>query len=364
MSAASQSGWIELGGRNKFPTILQSSQVVVADKSGLSIQRRNYLLTRQGDYLSRDFKFEVVYTLKEGTGNDIVFIGMGEADRNTAYNEPNKSVYIKIHPSNIDNGYVVLCNKPVASISPLGKIPRGGTHRASIEKIGDVVVFAIDVNNDGPSDDDLETTIPDITAVGPFLHKKNTFIFFGGGGVYHRLRLSAPESSKTEEKSAPAHASKKDQRISKGAFRSKVVEFTENAPPNWIFKEARVGTPMESDKGYVLSNLPKEIVGGTLIWRDSGSGGWIPTGAVKALKDCQVYAIVRWKYLGKVVIDEGTFARLDREGWKDAGEVKTTFPGGEDWRWKALVHDVSEGDVSLPANSVNWTNRAVFFVFR
>jgi len=164
-------------------------------------------------------------------------------------------------------------------------------------------------------------------------------------------------------KSPSAQAGKKSQRVSIGPYRSPVVEFTDKASPNWIFKEARVGTPMESDKEYFLARLPAELVGGTLIWRDSGSGGWLPAGSVKALKDCKVYIIVRWKYLGKVVFDDATFARLDSEGWKDAGEVKSTFPAGEDWRWKALVHEVSAGDVSLPATSVNWSQRAVLFVF-
>jgi mono/diheme cytochrome c family protein len=188
-------GWVELGGKNKFPPLLQSSKEVISDKSGLSLKRRYYLLTKKGDYLTRDFKFEVVYTLNEGNGNDIVFIGIGEADRNTAYNEPKNSVHLKIHPSNIDNGYVVLANKEGSTAATLGRIPNGGTHRASIEKIGDVVTFAIDVDNDGPSDDDLEKIIPDIKAFGPYLHKKNTYIFFGGGGVYHRLRLSAPDKT-------------------------------------------------------------------------------------------------------------------------------------------------------------------------
>ena len=143
-----------------------------------------------------------------------------------------------------------------------------------------------------------------------------------------------------------------------------MVAFTEKASPNWIFKEALRGTPIESDKGYLLAKLPKEIVGGTLLWRDSGSGGWLPPGSVLALKNCKVYAVVRWKYLGKEQIDEGTFAALSREGWQDAGEVKTTFPEGEDWRWTAIVKDVPEGDVLLQLETVNWGKRAVFFVFK
>jgi hypothetical protein len=193
-------GWVELGGKNKFPSLLQSSKEVISDKNGLSLKRRYYLLTKKGDFLTRDFKFEIVYTMKEGDANDTMFLGIGEADRNSAYNEPKNSVYMGMGPPNLENGRVGYANKLGGGAGTLGTIPKAGTHRASIEKIGDVVTFAIDVDNDGPSDDDLEQTIPDIKAFGPYLHKKNTYIFFGGGGVYHRLRLSAPDKTDDEEK--------------------------------------------------------------------------------------------------------------------------------------------------------------------
>ncbi len=155
-------------------------------------------------------------------------------------------------------------------------------------------------------------------------------------------------------------------KLPKGAFESKVIDLTDKANANWILKEARTGAPIESDKDYVVSKLPREMAGGTLLLRDSGTGGWLPDGAVTALKDCKVYAVIRWKYLGKEDIDEVTFHKLAREGWEEVdGDVKTTFPPGEDWQWKALAKDVTAGDVFLQLETVNWTKkRAVFFVFQ
>lgn len=189
-------GWIQLGTPNRFPALFQPSPQVLSDKTGLSLKRRHYLLTRKGDYLNQDFKFEIVYTLKDGTANDIMFLGIGEADRNSAYNEPGNSVYLAIHPSSIESGRVALSNKTGGGVDTVGKIPRGGTHRATIEKIGDSVTFSIDVDNDGASDDDLEKGVPDIKAFGTFLNSKNTYIFFGGGGTYQRLRLTSKPSKK------------------------------------------------------------------------------------------------------------------------------------------------------------------------
>lgn len=155
-------------------------------------------------------------------------------------------------------------------------------------------------------------------------------------------------------------------KLPKGSFASKVIELTDKANPNWILKQAKAGTPIESDKNYVFAKLPKQITGGTLVLRDSGTGGWLPDGAVTALKDCKVYAIVRTKYLGKVEIDEVTFTKFAREGWEEVDdEVKTTFPPGEGWQWKALSKEVSAGDVFLPLETINWPKKqAVFFIFQ
>lgn len=182
--------WTALGGRNPFPAILEPSDKVLADKEGLRLNGRNYVRTIKGDYLGRDFKFELVYTLKGGETSGITWIGIGAADPVAPYGEPNDSVFLKIHPPALDGGWVGLVNSPAGGALPVGKIGKAGTHRAVIEKKGDVVTVGIDVDNDGPSDDDMERTIPDIKAYGPFLHNKNTYLFFGGGATFTKLRIS------------------------------------------------------------------------------------------------------------------------------------------------------------------------------
>lgn len=187
--------WVELAGKSKFPALFQPNKAVSTNKNGMTVSGRNYVLSKKGDYLSKDFKFEIIYTLNGGSTKEIMFVGIGEADRNTAYNEPKNSVFLKIHPPNVDGGSVVLANAAASGLGGVGAISKDGTHRLTIEKSGEVVTFAIDVDNDGESDDDIEKIIPDIKAVGPFLHNKNTYLFFGGGGTFNRLRISAPDKS-------------------------------------------------------------------------------------------------------------------------------------------------------------------------
>ena len=179
---------LPLGGRNRLPSYLQPTDTAVAVEDGLRMKGRNYILTKAGDYLNKDFRFELIFSVK-ASGDSMIFIGLGAADRRTAYSEPGTSVYLLIHPPNIADGGIGLSNAPVKR-DGFGYIRREGTHRAIIEKKGNRVRFAVDIDNDGPSADDCEKVIPDIRVFGPFLTEKNTHLFFGGGGTFKRIGIT------------------------------------------------------------------------------------------------------------------------------------------------------------------------------
>jgi hypothetical protein len=163
---------------------------------------------------------------------------------------------------------------------------------------------------------------------------------------------------------AAGGAEKKDKKPS--FFQSTVIDLTSKAPSDWILKEAQSGTAIFTDCPYTFLSLPKEIAGGTLVLRDvSGSKSWLEPRTLTALKAGTVYAIVRWKYLGKDEIDEVAFTKLAREGWEEVkGDVETTFPNGEDWRWKALSKSFKESEVVLQLKTINWDKAAVLFIFK
>lgn len=151
-------------------------------------------------------------------------------------------------------------------------------------------------------------------------------------------------------------------------FRSSTIELADKAPSRWILKEAKVGAPIVSDRDYTLSDLPNEVKGGTLLLRDSGEEdlkSWLKVGTVRAIKDTTVYAIVRWKYLGKEVMSEVALTQFERDGWKEvSGEAATTFPDGEDWRWKTFKMEIKKGDVILQLKTLRWGGWAVLFIFK
>jgi len=144
------------------------------------------------------------------------------------------------------------------------------------------------------------------------------------------------------------------------------VEFTDKAP-NWLLKEAKAGIKMLSDRDYLVTELPKEIVGGTYVMRDSGEyGTWLPDATLTAKKKSTVYALVRVKYLGKDTFDELAQKRFEKEGWKAVeGKVATTYPAGENWVWKAYKKGINEGPVILQLQNLVWERKtAVLFVVK
>lgn len=146
-----------------------------------------------------------------------------------------------------------------------------------------------------------------------------------------------------------------------------LIKLTDKATPGWLLKQARVRTPIHADKPYLFAQLPKEIDGGTLLVRSADQNtSWLEPSTLSAQRDCTAYAIIIWKYLGKVQVDEATFAKFEREGWEEVkGEVKTTFPPGEDWRWKAIKKKVEKGDVILQLENITFPPRVhVLYVFK
>ena len=147
-------------------------------------------------------------------------------------------------------------------------------------------------------------------------------------------------------------------------FASKVAELTDKASANWLLSEAKAGAKLWSGRDYAVVKLPAEVRGGTLILREIGEDSdWLAPGTIRTLKDSTVYVLVRWKALGKDVLEEVAFAKLEKEGWAEVpGDVETTFPSGEDWRWKAYKKKVEKGEVTLQLKKLNWKCSAVFVV--
>jgi hypothetical protein len=177
-------GWTSLADRKALPDPFAALPQASFSRDGVTTGGRFYAATKGGDYLAKDFKFELVYTLRNGTVEDIIFVGIGSAARGGQFNEPKESVFLAIHPPNVIGGEIQLAG------AAAGKVAKEGTHRVTIEKKGDAVTFAIDIDNKRKPERDVAKKVEDIKKAGPFLTDKNTHIFFGGGGVFKQFRLT------------------------------------------------------------------------------------------------------------------------------------------------------------------------------
>ncbi len=180
-----------LGMGMRWPPYLERrSGTYTVVKGGVQSKGRGCIRTKSGEFLDKDFIFDVVFEGAEGHG--IAFFGLGEASTGRAYGEPGGSVNLRIHsPGKKYKGAVSLTKSGPFGGKGMGHIPRAGTHRARIHKKGPTVTFSIDVDNDGATADDFSKEIPDIKAFAPFLNEKNFHLFFGGGSkvTYKEVRL-------------------------------------------------------------------------------------------------------------------------------------------------------------------------------
>ena len=182
----------------------------------------------------------------------------------------------------------------------------------------------------------------------------------GSKRVSANAKNPSPDSKRPERPPAKSEARGKGKK-----FKSKDIELADSAPAGWIFKEAKVGVPVWSDRDYAISKIPKRAIGGTLLWRSKGEKEWLPGGTITALRPCIVFAFVQTNFLNQTVMDEVALMKLERDGWEESDVFQTTFPNGEGWKWKAFSKKVDAGEVFLPLNTLSWgPNNIAVFVFK
>lgn len=180
-----------LGGGRALPSYLQGPghEKARVQRDGVWFHRREVLRTKKANYLKKDWTFEVQIH-PQFTGNNyqnFMYVGIGPAFQPYSNAMPRQSIYFAIREPKI-GGEVSLTGLDGYG-KRIGRL-KGGVHRVILIKKGKVLTMRIDVDDDGPSPDDIEHTISDITKVAPHLHDKNTHIFIGGGGgAFKRVRL-------------------------------------------------------------------------------------------------------------------------------------------------------------------------------
>ena len=141
-----------------------------------------------------------------------------------------------------------------------------------------------------------------------------------------------------------------------------VVALRDVAPDDWQLKPVKVGSPLWLDRDYAVTELSKGLQGGTMLVRDvADNREWLEPPMVTLKADCCVYAVVRWKYFGKAVLETEVFPILATQGWTTCEEkVVTSFNEGEDWGWVVFKKELKKGDKLPRLKDIEWKEPVVF----
>ncbi len=173
----------------------------VATKKGLIVQPETVVRTRQGNYIAKNFRFEVTVTVPEVTEREpiqqAIYIGIGEGTYDRLH-EVERCVRLRINrPDHFQGKGTINLGKTGGdgrldrnTIQEFGSILKHGSHKISIVKSGASVTFGVDVDNDGETPEDMLFTIPDIGDYAPYMHAKNGFIFFGGDALFSNYQVT------------------------------------------------------------------------------------------------------------------------------------------------------------------------------
>ena len=155
----------------RLPSFLTTTTRVSKSPKGIVIAEGGVIRTSAVNFLDRDFTFEVLMDNSRGGAH----VGMGITN----------SVQLQMHTTAIgDNRGEVKLNESI-----IGYISDSGAHLVRIQKERDTVIFHIDVGNDGPTDDDIETIISNIREHVPSFHSKNVPLFMSGSAEFISARV-------------------------------------------------------------------------------------------------------------------------------------------------------------------------------
>lgn len=189
----------KLGSGRRPPAFLTTSSRYARTSDGgiriqgydeFSIKKQGAFRTKEADFLDRDFTFEVLVDFQ--TGDYVANVGLGYGMADVSYNALKDSVYLRIHAPSMGSGLepgAVKLNRFRLGEESIGTLSSPGPYLVRLIKEGDTVTFQVDAGNDGPTDDDLETTVVNIRDFAPFFHSKNVPLFFGGSGEFLSVAL-------------------------------------------------------------------------------------------------------------------------------------------------------------------------------
>lgn len=155
------------------------SGTFVVDQGAIQTRTdRRYVRTVHSNYLDGDFVVELDVNMTSQE-RGIEYIGIGPGEPRGAYDEPQDSLYLRMHSTGYD-GQMIFSTQGPFDGDTFGHIRTHGTHRVRLTKIDNHLLVQIDANFESNFAADLEYAIADVRAAAPHLNADNSFVFFGG----------------------------------------------------------------------------------------------------------------------------------------------------------------------------------------
>lgn len=124
------------------------------------------------------------------------------------------------------------------------------------------------------------------------------------------------------------------------------------------------GCLLKSDRPYKVVQIPSKMAGAFYLLRDTTAGDTGLNGEVVATVDCTVYVAVISKWIGKVLVSDAAFRKLEEQGWKPIDDVfESTTTGTEEWRWRVVSKPIKAGTALQFRNPADKEATTVFFAF-
>lgn len=170
---------------------------------------RRYVTTKDTDFNTVDFTFQITFSVNSPTATQTAFIGFGSGlEDPNFFSEPHTSIYLRQFPDDFEAGQLRLTisnsaqtppNQPAESTLSAPTGPGNGTHRVQIAKVGNIVTLSLDEDYGGGAFEPNFTASRDMAADLPFLDSTNSRLFFGvqgGNTTFDNLTVDVvPEPS-------------------------------------------------------------------------------------------------------------------------------------------------------------------------
>lgn len=146
---------------------------------GIRLDKKAEVKSKNPDFFTKDFVFDVVLDVAAKSSSATVGIGEGNAEH---------SIGIIVRSPDDRLGVGIIHKDPYGD--KIGRISEPATYIVRLEKRGSSLTFSVGGEKDGKFTADITHTIPDYKTFAPHVNEKSGHLYFRGDTVFRKVRLA------------------------------------------------------------------------------------------------------------------------------------------------------------------------------